>query len=395
MEAYITVGLLLLFLALIEVLKPHISGVTGFIALILVTSLAALRHETGYDWFEYETFFDQSVSFSKALESGIPTPDLPMEPLYVALNMSIKSFDGPFSLLVAISAIFSCGVVHLVTRQISSQQSTMWMVYFALAFLIVQMATIRQAIATAFLLVAFLCSVNKRTPLAWTSLVVAVGFHASAAMFAPFLILAAYRPSLNMIAAYLIPGILFVILGFHPINAVLDAMMPFVPEFISEKFRWYYVDDAVTLSVAAIALTGFHLVCLGALVLCSESDEKNDRFLNIAIWLTLLVLGMHLYFSGAQVLWNRVMCVTLPWQICAVFRLRRVQSLWLPAKLTLVGLLGGLCIGALAYTLAKPESMRYIPYNSIVQVWLYDEPGDGRQRAREWLETFDGPILRR
>ena len=38
--------------------------------------------------------------------------------------------------------------------------------------------------------------------------------------------------------------------------------------------------------------------------------------------------------------------------------------------------------------LAKPESLPLVPYQSLVELWVYGYPGNGRLRSELWLEEY-------
>ena len=99
MTAYIVVAALLTALALIDAAFPRSSRDWGLVATAIVIVFGAFRYQTGYDWLAYETFFDESVDLETALYVGLPQRDIPMEPLYEFLNMTIKSVGGESTLL--------------------------------------------------------------------------------------------------------------------------------------------------------------------------------------------------------------------------------------------------------------------------------------------------------
>jgi hypothetical protein len=111
--------------------------------------------------------------------------------------------------------------------------------------------------------------------------------------------------------------------------------------------------------------------------------------------LTILVLVADVCMAGFPSLWNRVMCVAVPWQVAALWRLGRIRRFPVVVKLSSVAILGMAGLAGLIYTLAKPESAPLVPYQSLVQLWLYGEEGDGRLRSEVWLETYNAMTAER
>ena len=83
------------------------------------------------------------------------------------------------------------------------------------------------------------------------------------------------------------------------------------------------------------------------------------------------------------------MCVAIPWQAAALWRLDIIRRSTSPAKLGIVAVLGAAGLAGLIYTLQKPESAPLVPYHSLVQLWLYGDEGDGRTRSEIWLQDYN------
>lgn len=388
MSAYIIVALLLIALALLDVEYPRLRPACAAASLMLVTAFAALRYQTGYDWLVYEDFFNSTVDLETALYRGIPPQDRPMEPLFYALNMLIKSIGGSLTLLFAIVAVFNCYVIHVVTRRISDGQSLMWALYFALVFPIAQLSIIRQSLAASFVLLALLMAARGAIARAVLFLVAGMGFHASVALYLPVLFLTRRRPTSWLVVLGGILGILLVAADVRLINPAIDFGALLLPDWLADKLPFYHQIEPAHISAGAAALMLWHLGVLGILFGYCSDEEARCPYITIGLWLTIWVLFAHIFMAGFPNLWNRVMCVSVPWQIAALWRLDRIRHLHATLKLGSVAALGLAGLAGLVYTLAKPESLPLVPYQSLVELWVYGYPGNGRLRSELWLEEY-------
>ena len=388
MSAYIIVALFLIALALLEAEYPRLRPACAAASLVLVTSFAALRYQTGYDWLVYEDFFNSTVDLETALYRGIPPQDRPMEPLFYTLNMLIKSMGGSLTLMFAIVAIFNCYVIHAVAGRISDGLCMMWAFYFALVFPIAQLSIIRQSLGASFVLLALLMTVRGAIVRAVLILIAGMGFHASVALYFPVLFLRRRRPTPYLVVLGGILGVSLVLADVRLINPAIDFGALLLPDWLADKLRFYHQIEPAHISAGAAALMLWHLGALGILFGYCSDEEERCPYITIGLWLTIWVLFGHIFMAGFPNLWNRIMCVSVPWQIAALWRLDRIRELHATPKLSSVAALGLAGLAGLVYTLAKPESLPLVPYQSLVDLWLYGDPGSGRLRSELWLEEY-------
>jgi hypothetical protein len=389
MAPYIAVSLVLTLVALLDVEYPRLEREFAAISLIVATGFAALRYQTGYDWLTYEAYFDSTADLETALYRGIPHQDTPMEPLFYGLNMLIKSLGGSLVLVFAIAAIFNCGVIHAVTGRISDGRCLMWTLYFALAFPIAQLSIIRQSLAASFVLIALLLAAQGIIALAILVLLIGAGFHASTLIYLPIVFLPYLRPkpwSIILAAGF---GICLLFADVRLLNPAIDLATLLLPQWLANKLSLYYQIEPPNISLGVAALILWHCGILGLMLKCLSESERRCPYIGVAFWLTLWVLGAHIYLAGFPNLWNRVMCVALPWQVAALWRLDVIRRFTRAAKVALVAALGTAGLVGLVYTLQKPDSAPLVPYHSLVQLWLYGDPGDGRTRSELWLEEYN------
>jgi hypothetical protein len=117
MTPYISVAGALFMLALIEVGAPPRRRLWGTIALLIVLAFGALRFETGFDWMPYAKAFDDTPPIAVAIEDGIQEQDIPMETLFIWLNVIIKTFTENSTVLFAIVALFGIVSIHKVQKR--------------------------------------------------------------------------------------------------------------------------------------------------------------------------------------------------------------------------------------------------------------------------------------
>jgi hypothetical protein len=388
MLAYLLVEAVLFALLTAWVFKPEWGNWLGGVGAIVLTLFAALRFETGYDWLAYETYYETVVDLRDLCGTWGSGVSLLVEPLFNVLSVGVKSAGGDVQSLFFIIAIFNMAMIYAVTRKISNAQPLMWIVYLGFAYLIAQFAVLRQAVASGFVLVALYYAASDRRICTWSALVLSLGFHVSAAVFAPILLLHKWLPSWKLVVPFLAFGATLALLSIDLVRPAIGLVLDYLPSWFALKLAFYEHVDLAPVSVAALGLVGLHLTVLAAFYLCTTKDEKRDPFIIIAVWLTILLLTSHLYLAGFPSFWNRFMMVSLPWQISALFRIRRLVELTIIPRAGIALALTIFSIGALSYTLAKPSSLPFIPYDSVIHQALgYD--ANGRERLRAAILLFD------
>ncbi len=142
------------------------------------------------------------------------------------------------------------------------------------------------------------------------------------------------------------------------------------------------------ISIGAIGLIFFQIALLLVFYHFSEKNEGQSKVTNIAIWLTLMMLISHLYLFGFPTFWNRIMLVALPWQISALYNLKKISHLPPLGHLGILALFALISNSALFFSLNKPESLPFIPYHSALQVWISNDEGTGQERIEHSINNF-------
>ncbi|HWO29617.1 MAG TPA: EpsG family protein [Candidatus Acidoferrum sp.] len=387
MTPYISVACALFMLALVEVGAPPKRRLWGTIALLIVLAFGVLRFETGFDWAPYAKEFDDIPPIAVAIEDGIQEPYIPMETLFIWLNVVVKTFTEDVTVLFVVVALFGIVSIHEVSGKISRSQCLMWLVYFCLAFLPAQMSSIRAAITASLVLIGLALAAREKPIRGLAVIAVAVGFHTFSAAFLALPLLRKTRPPIRgLLVPVLTFGFICMLLGVQAADQLIDLARPFLPGLASEKLALFYQGVNAPVSKATLVLIVGHLTLL--YLLCTDRNATHDPFIIIAIWLVFMVLMAHLFLSGLPAIWNRIMYVSLPWEIACLGRIDAFVRLGMAMKRTIILGIGAMSVFGLVYFLVSPASLPFVPYQSIIEVWLTGDYGDGPERSYAWYTIY-------
>lgn len=387
MLAYLCVLFALLGLSVLALWRPDWRGKAGWAATVLLALFAGTRYQTGYDWRAYEVYFNSVQSIAEICAGTPKDVYVLVEPLYGLLNFVVKSFGGALWTIFLLIAVFNMVVIHMVTRRISASQTVMWLTYFGIAYLIAQFAVIRQSAASSFVLIALLFAAYNRPVAGGGFFALAAGFHISTVLLSPILLLRNLRPDWRITATVLGIGFIALLLRVDAIGLVVWSIIDYSPSWLAAKLSFYDEIKKAQMSIGSASLIVFHLAVLATLYLAANEEEKRDRFNIIGIWLCIAVLCAHFYFSTFPSFWNRFMLVSTPWEIAAVYRLVAVRDAQMRLQYAAVAGLFLFSATALVYMLRKPDSLPFIPYQSIAQTWFGDY-GTGRERIEQAINEF-------
>lgn len=397
MLPYLLVGMTLTVFAMLSLFSKE-STVRASTLLIVLIVFTGLRYQIGYDWVAYEKLF-QAVPPSLSLQYyNNDRTILAVEPLYYLLNVLVKMVGGTTEFLFFIISLFNILVIDWAAKSIHpSSRPLVWMVYFFIALVAVQFNIIRQALASSFVLIALVSAMNGRTVSKYVWLAVATGFHASTVIFLPAIIFARVRISGTVVVGVLIVSLVLFFSGAIIVGGIGSFLAAFAPSFVGAKASAYAngFESGVGLYGVTPAVAILIILHLGLLyVFCFEPDRTF--VINVAIALTLLLIFGHLAISQVPSVWNRIMAVALIWQVAALSGTAFFRKLGLERQFLGIVLTGLGGMGMMAYQLARPESLAFVPYHSLIQVWAFDDYGDGRARseysiARAEAEEAWGP----
>lgn len=354
--------------------------VYGIICLIVMVLFTGLRFEIGYDWLAYEKYFiylEPNFSFDNYKSNQLI---LPVEYLYFLLNATIKYFGGNFELLLFIISAFNLLVIDRIAGKIDpTSRPFVWLVYFCLALIMVQFNILRQSIASSFILISLYFVCKNQFYRSFFFFILAVGFHSSTLMFAPVLLFSKYKMKDKYL--YLLAPVLIIIMFFgqYFLADILSYVGGFLPGDISSKTELYSSSISSGNSYG-ISTVSIFLILLYTSMLAIFIKSDRNVYVNVAILLTLMILIAHTAFGRFPIFWNRIMCVSLPWQLATLW-LCYLKNLSFTDRFfgLLVG--GATMLTLMAYQLNRPENIAFVPYHSLVQVWLFNDLGDGRARS--------------
>lgn len=366
----------------------HSSGqIARPLSLLVLIIFVGLRYQLGYDWIAYERLFEFVTGRFSFQEYDLSRSILPTEPLYYFLNVLVRGVGGSFELLLFILAAFNLCVIDRMAERIApGSQPFVWFFYFCLAILAVQFNILRQAIASSFVILCLLSVAEGRTSRAAIYFIVGLGFQVSILMFLPVILMVRFIPSVRVVSILLTMLVTLFISGAFIGGTLIGATVGILPAFLGSKVD-NYTDSFASGALSGVSPLSLLLVVAYLVYLKIMISRNNDRYTNIAVNLTLLVLVAHIGISQFPSLWNRIMCVSLPWQLAALWRTGYFQEKAVGgARQIALGASATVATVAMIYQLGRPQSVPFIPYHSALQVWLLNDQGDGRVKALYTIE---------
>jgi hypothetical protein len=357
--------------------------------LLLLILFVGLRYEIGLDWLAYERLFVFVPNNFSLRDYAISGGALQTEFLFYALVVFLKSSGASFELMLFLIAAFNIIIIDIMCRKIApNSQPFVWLVYFCLAIGTVQFNIIRQALASSFIILSLLYAVRQQRVASLVAFGLGFGIHSSVLMFVPVLVLFHLEPK-----RWIVVGILGISAGLFVSGVfvgatLLGAISSILPGFIGSKAENYAeaLSTGVLYQISPLAIM---LIFVYLYFLRLFLNARQDAYVRVAIYLTLLVLFAHLALGTYPSFWNRVMCVSLPWQIATIWRLGFFEKFDELARVPMkIGL--SLALGAaMIFQLSRAESKPFVPYHSALQVWLTGDRGDGRMRAIETIREAE------
>lgn len=357
------------------------------VCLIVLVVFVGLRYQLGYDWIAYERLFEFTTGRFSLQEYYLSRSVLSTEPLFYLLNIVIRDMGGSFEILLLVLAIFNLSVIDNMSSRIApGSQPFVWLFYFCLAILAVQFNILRQAVASSFVILCLLNLAEGRPPRAAIYFTLGLGFHVSILMFLPVILAFRFVPKYRTVATIIIALFALFASGAFIGGTLISAAGGVLPSFVGSKVD-NYTDSFAGGGLSGVSPLSLILVFTYLLYLRIMVPRNKDSYTNIAVNLTLLVLFAHLGVSQFPSLWNRVMCVSLPWQLAALWRTGYFREITDSGhrNVALAGA-GVLAIAVMAYQLGRPQSVPFIPYHSAIQAWVFHDEGNGRVKALYTIE---------
>lgn len=379
MAAYLLLGAIL-WIATIASNKVNKSMWIGTLCTVLILLFTGLRYEIGYDWLAYERYFlwlSPSFSFENY---RVSQQILPVEYFYFLYNVAIKKIGGSTELLFFLISLFNIIVIDKMINVIDKNSKPfVWLMYFCLALIMVQFNILRQSVASSFVILSLLMFCDRKYLLSAGFFAIALGFHTSVAMFIPLYAFINRRIEARYIVVAIIFSALVFLIGNMFLTVILKTIGALLPGGISEKTDLYATGiqggNVWSISPLAALLIVFYMAIITIFI-----KSERDPYVNVAILLTVAALIAHLAFGQVPIIWNRVMCVSLPWQLAVLWKcyISKLQPVIRQPSLFVGGIFA---IAVFAFQLSRPENIAFVPYHSLIQVWLFNDEGDGRLRS--------------
>ena len=281
--------------------------------------------------------------------------------------------------LYLIVALFNGITFYIFVRHCKASVIFAFAVYFCWAYLLAQMALIRQSIALSFLMLSLIRFDKSKHSSALALFFMAIGFQYSVLMFAPVFLTKAYKriitfeiPILLALAAFYLSGIsLFDMLGYVAEHAHF--------RFMAEKFQRY---SSLGPSPKSVGTTIYLLINIFSFLYFSKFANISSRLeksLMLSILVTIILEAVFWQFS---LLWFRAHYFVVIAQGILLYKTwETIRPLHRAVQLAVVFVLS---IVALVKPLLDESARPYFPYQSNIRFVFTNDPGDGRKRLEDY-----------
>ena len=386
---YLVIAAALTFLALSESGQSSPIKPSGLLAAVILIMFAGLRYETGYDWLEYENYFQGIGTFQD--NSHL------LEPGFSILNRLVKMLGLPFQAVLLVIAAINIAVIYKLSVTFSSRPALVFLWMFGLVFLTGQMAAIRQVLGYSFIFVALLFAAKGKNRIALAVGLLSATCHAFSLVFVPFLFVKWPAPRTSIVVFSAVAGLAISFSGFQLWPLLSSFIAPILPGFLQQRLEFYGGADSFDFSPLAMLLLLWHI---GALVLIRyarsgySARAPDDSFYRFCIWATLLSVFAHTWLAAFPGAWNRIMLVSMIVQIIELCRSFAPEFQTRIRSLAIVAGISAASTGALVLLLSRPQSLPYTPYQFAPAMWISGQTGDGRHRYLLQLRESSEDIAR-
>ncbi|HMI21129.1 MAG TPA: EpsG family protein [Sphingomonas sp.] len=343
----------------------------------ILAFIVGLRYETGFDWVDYETYYQFQRGFGEtdiyaSITSGM------FEPGFVLLNRILRTFDFGFQSLIFICGTFSIFAFVKLASRFSPTVGIVVLWYYGFVFLSGPMSSMRYAFAVSFIYLAFIYENDGRHFRAITMALVAISMHYFSAIFIPIIFWRGRVPTLKFSLITTIVGFFVSSVGGNLLLSITGFVLAVAGEgFVADKMQIYSSFALGEVSPFSLAIVVWHL---GFLWLVQRKGRVDDYITKNAFVITWLVLVAHSFLAPFPIFWNRIMLVCFPLQaivLCrAYYRELSIAQVRTPIFACFAA---GSCL-ALVYTLYNSQSLVFKPYQSLAITWVKGPYGNGRVR---------------
>lgn len=354
-----------------------------FVAFVL---LADTRYETGFDWPVYELALSEAPALVDLFNGAVLQDTVRlMEPLFLLLLSTLKSFDADIQTLFFVVALFNGAVLIRFFQYTRTNIAVGLAIYFSWAYLVVQMAVIRQSLAVSFLMLAIMAFDRRRLARAALWLAMGTFIQYSLLLFLPIFFTAIWRRLLAW-RYWIVGGLTLVLLSGISMFWMLQAIAGLIPNaFIAGKLAGYAaLAPSPGFSVTAAAYFVMHTAIF---LFLSRTYDPSSRIETVLIGSMMMMVIAQALIPEWPLLWNRLHYFVIVAQI--VMLARRWHTL--PQVRMRVEYLAvyGLSLAVFAKLILWPGMEPYLPYQSYLEQAWTGYAGDGRQRAEDYYLHFN------
>ncbi|VVE81583.1 EpsG family protein [Pandoraea sputorum] len=383
MSFYLVIAVVLSVVALVQVVWRKRILSLGGLAVLALWALAALRYRTGYDWLVYQAFFDQYAPNYIGDGSGM----VPMEPLYVLLNIVVAKMTGSFQVLLVVIATFNIWVLYRFVKLARADLVFCCAFYFCLVYLPLQMGVFRQSLAVSMFMIGMMYASRGRNNMAMFCSVIGVGFQYSSVIY--FFVYWRKGVRFVMRRPVLFVGVvlLFYALGIGVASLALEALSKLSLSFISEKAAIYASTGAFERSPGAIA---YLLVNCGIFLWVNKRLPERSRFQELLFGAIILQIAFQGLLFDFPIFWNRAQYLAVLPQAILLYQAVSMQPIVVRMAVASTSL--AFVVSALVYQLVNPLIEPYIPYYSYLEYKFTGDIGDGLGRTLEYYRRFEAHL---
>lgn len=254
---------------------------------VLLTLFLGFRdiESGGIDLLRYDATYDyilqaKSMRIASEIREG--------ENIFFFLSMFISAKLGlSFQSFLLIVAAFTVSASLLLYYRYSKYPLLSICIFLPTCYIHL-FSQLKQAIAVALAIYAYMLFRNNKTLSTYALLVIAVLFHPTAIVMVPLFVLSKYRASPLLLASLFI-GSLFVFLLRMEIGNLLT--MAFYEQHLD---RWDSREGMTGMAVLFILMTILYLICMPKF-----RDVSKEKYLTISSYLYVLIIAMTIFFCSS------------------------------------------------------------------------------------------------
>ncbi|AMO96995.1 putative membrane protein [Collimonas fungivorans] len=375
-----------LFVLVTEYRKDLYPLLAGIVILAFV-GLAGLRWETGYDWIAYEQAVAAAPTLLRLSFFHLPDALKPMEPLFVILLSTIKTFGGTIQTLYFIVALFNGITFYVFVRYCRANVIFSFAIYFCWVYLLVQMGIARQSIALSFIMLA-LIRFDKSTYFSTLVLfLIGVCFQYSSVMLAPIFLTFGYKKIIEFKIPILLGLAAFFFSGFGLFDALGKITEHIHFSFIAKKLQDY---QSIGPAPKSLGATVYFLVNIFTFFYFSKIVDVNSRLEKSLMLSLLLMIIVEAVFWQFPLLWNRTQYFVVVAQ--GILLYKTWETIGPLHKTIQIAVVFALSIAALIKPLLNESARPYLPYQSSMRFIYTTDSGDGRKRLEDYNVMIDKKV---